>query len=295
VGVATAYVGLGSNLGDRAAHIYLAIDKLHALPGTGVVKTSGLYESAAVDSPVGAGAYLNAVAELATELTPHELLRQLQSIEATLGRTRPAGVHNAPRTIDLDLLAHGQQVIDEQRLTVPHPRLQHRSFVLAPLAEIAPDWRHPRLKKTAAVLLAEATDKRPIAVARAAFDRGRSIAVNGLSLFDRICGGLGVLGCGAVSLLLAIGLIATLDRPGQATAVFLFLAAWCWLGTYGVVRYHLAAERLEKQRKAGDLGDFVGHGFSVLKAEVVDAEEVRPDDRGDAGRSDSRGDAGGQG
>ena len=129
-----AFVGLGANLGDPAAAVRTAMDRLDSVPGTSVVRRSGLYRSA----PVGATGpdFVNAVVQLRTGLSAPELLQALQSIEADAGRERPWP--NAPRTLDLDLLLYGQARITSDRLTVPHPRMWQRAFVLLPLAEIAP-------------------------------------------------------------------------------------------------------------------------------------------------------------
>jgi len=130
----TAYVGIGANLGDAAGALRTAFDALARLPATSLVQRSCVYRSA----PVGTDGpdYLNAVAALATRLAPLDLLAALQAIENAAGRTRPW--RWAPRTLDLDLLLYGQERIDLPTLTVPHPRMQERAFVLLPLAEIAP-------------------------------------------------------------------------------------------------------------------------------------------------------------
>ena len=130
-----AWIGLGANLGDRGAALARAVQALAALPGTQRVRVSGLYASAPIDA--GGPDYLNAVAELSTRLAPLALLDALQAIEQAAGRERP--YRNAPRTLDLDLLAHGEQQLDTQRLTLPHPRIGERAFVLLPLAELAPN------------------------------------------------------------------------------------------------------------------------------------------------------------
>ena len=134
-----AFVGLGSNLGDRRARIDAAFDALAALPETQLVARSSLYESAPVDA--GGGDYLNAVARLRTRLEPLALLRALQAIEAAAGRERP--YPNAPRSLDLDLLLHGERQLQSEALVLPHPRLERRAFVVVPLLELAPDlcWR----------------------------------------------------------------------------------------------------------------------------------------------------------
>ena len=130
-----ACVGLGANLGDARATLEQAFDALAQLPGTIRLRRSPVYRSAPVDS--SGPDYLNAVAAFETSLDAQSLLAQLQSIEAGHGRERPD--RNAPRTLDLDLLLYGNAVIDTPTLTVPHPRLHERAFVLRPLADLAPD------------------------------------------------------------------------------------------------------------------------------------------------------------
>jgi 2-amino-4-hydroxy-6-hydroxymethyldihydropteridine diphosphokinase len=130
----TAYVGLGANLGEPLAALQAALRALGALPGTRLVRNSRIYRSAPVDA--GGPDYLNAVAELETALAAPELLRELQRVEADAGRERP--YRNAPRTLDLDLLLYGSARIESDALTVPHPRMWERAFVLLPLAELAP-------------------------------------------------------------------------------------------------------------------------------------------------------------
>lgn len=129
-----AYVGLGANLGDARLTLQAALDALAVLPDTRLVAVSSLYRSAPIDS--SGPDYLNAVAALDTALEPHALLSALQAIEQVHGRERP--YRNAPRTLDLDLLLHGDTCLDTPTLTLPHPRLHQRAFVLLPLAEIAP-------------------------------------------------------------------------------------------------------------------------------------------------------------
>ena len=131
----SAWIGLGANLGDRLATLRTALSAMGALPGTRVQGVSSLYGSAPVDA--GGPDYLNAVAQVQTTLAPHALLAQLQAIEQAAGRERP--YRNAPRTLDLDILLYGDEVIDTPTLTVPHPRLHERAFALCPLAELAPD------------------------------------------------------------------------------------------------------------------------------------------------------------
>lgn len=129
------YVGLGANLGERQAALRKALAAIGELPGTLVKRVSSLYGSAPVDA--GGPDYLNAVAELTTTLAPQTLLTALQTIELSAGRERP--YRNAPRTLDLDILWFGDQVIDTPTLTVPHPRMAERAFVLRPLADLVPE------------------------------------------------------------------------------------------------------------------------------------------------------------
>lgn len=138
------FIGLGSNLGDRSRHIREALRELAEAGDIRVVACSRLYETEPVGGPPGQPRFLNAVAELATELAPRALLLRLLAIEARHGRRR--GVPNGPRTLDLDLLIHGQTVVDEPGLVVPHPRLREREFVLRPLAEICSPARWAALK-----------------------------------------------------------------------------------------------------------------------------------------------------
>ena len=130
-----AYLALGANLGDAAAHVRQALADLAGLPQTDLLRESSLYSSAPLDAH-GAN-YVNAVAQVATGLTAPALLEQLQGLELRAGRQRP--YRNAPRTLDLDLLLFGQARICSATLLLPHPRMWQRAFVLLPLAEIAPD------------------------------------------------------------------------------------------------------------------------------------------------------------
>jgi 2-amino-4-hydroxy-6-hydroxymethyldihydropteridine diphosphokinase len=130
----TAYIALGANLGDARAAVRAALQALDALPHTRVLARSSLYRTAPVDAQ--GPDFINAVAAVATQLTAQALLQSLQQLELSAGRERP--FPNAPRTLDLDLLAYGDARIDSPALTVPHPRMAQRAFVLVPLAEIAP-------------------------------------------------------------------------------------------------------------------------------------------------------------
>jgi 2-amino-4-hydroxy-6-hydroxymethyldihydropteridine diphosphokinase len=145
-----AYIGFGANLGDRLALCRKALAALAALPGCRLVGTSSLYETEPVgltDQPP----FINGVALLETEGDARWLLGKLFAIEADLGRVRAA--RWGPRTIDLDLLLFDEEIIASVELTVPHPRLHERRFVLQPLHEMAPDLRHPVLGKTTGELL----------------------------------------------------------------------------------------------------------------------------------------------
>ena len=130
----TAYVALGANLGDALGAVRAALRALHELPATQLSAQSSLYRSAPVDAQ--GPDFINAVAQLQTGLTAPALLAQLQRLEQAAGRERP--YRHAPRTLDLDLLLYGDACIDSPTLTLPHPRMQGRAFVLRPLAEIAP-------------------------------------------------------------------------------------------------------------------------------------------------------------
>jgi 2-amino-4-hydroxy-6-hydroxymethyldihydropteridine diphosphokinase len=135
-----AFIGLGSNLGEREAMIRLALDDLARLPSTRLVRASSLYDTEPVGE-VDQPNFLNAVAQIDTELTARQLLWNLQLIEKRLGRVRAQ--RWGPRTIDLDLLLYGGLVVEEPDLKVPHPELTRRSFVLVPLVELDPLLVHP--------------------------------------------------------------------------------------------------------------------------------------------------------
>jgi 2-amino-4-hydroxy-6-hydroxymethyldihydropteridine diphosphokinase len=155
----TAYIAMGSNLGDRRGHVERAMVALRGHSGIQHVRVSSLYETAPVGGPAGQGPYLNAAAEIQTTLSPEELLQLLMQVEADCGRTRT--VPDGPRTLDLDLLLYGDLVRPGPDPVVPHPRMHMRGFVLVPLAEIARGAVHPVSKKTVAELLAELQGVRP--------------------------------------------------------------------------------------------------------------------------------------
>ena len=156
----TAYLCLGSNLGDRAAHIEDALARL-AEAGVAVRRRSSLYET----QPVGTNAqrwFVNCVVDVETELMPLALLHLLKRIERELGRTPSAGAQPAARSIDIDILAVGQLLASSPELTLPHPRLAERRFVLQPLFELAPDWRHPVTRLNVAEMLSALRDPAPV-------------------------------------------------------------------------------------------------------------------------------------
>ena len=130
----TAYIGLGANLGEAQNSLRIALQALGNLPKVQLVKTSSFYSSAPLNS--SGPDYVNAVAQLCTTLTAPALLAAMRTIEDAQGRQRP--YRNAPRTLDLDLLLYGQATIQSPALTVPHPRMWERAFVLVPLMELAP-------------------------------------------------------------------------------------------------------------------------------------------------------------
>ncbi|MBI3974518.1 MAG: 2-amino-4-hydroxy-6-hydroxymethyldihydropteridine diphosphokinase [Chloroflexi bacterium] len=147
--VVQVYLGLGTNLGDRIHNLKRALRLLE--PDCGSFACSSVYETPPWGDP-DQPPFLNMVVRGQTRLSAAELLRRLKEVETRVGR-RPS--HRwGPRVIDLDLLAYGDQIVDEPELQVPHPHLHERGFVLVPLADLAPNWRHPALRQTATELLA---------------------------------------------------------------------------------------------------------------------------------------------
>jgi 2-amino-4-hydroxy-6-hydroxymethyldihydropteridine diphosphokinase len=146
----TAFIAFGGNLGDVREAFRGARDELAALPGSGAVASSRLYRSEAIGPP-GQPDYLNAVVGLGTELMPRTLLHEMQRIEERHGRVRD--LRWGPRTLDLDLVAMDDTISDAADLTLPHPEMHARMFVLQPLCDLAPEWHHPRMGQTARELL----------------------------------------------------------------------------------------------------------------------------------------------
>ena len=165
-----AFIGIGSNLGDRAANYREAIQRIAQIPQTRVVRQSSIYET----EPVGdlKGAFLNGVIEVETEINADLLMRRLLGIERVMGRKRvrgrkPARGKYRPRIIDLDLLFFNKETIDTRAVTVPHPRLQERLFVLAPMSELAPTLIHPKLNNSISEMMAALKSPYRVTLARA--------------------------------------------------------------------------------------------------------------------------------
>lgn len=152
MGVA-AFLGLGSNLGDRLGTLRRAVDLLHEHAGIEVVRSSRVYETEPVGPPQPT--YLNAVLEIRTDLEPHDLLDSCQAVENALGRVRAE--RWGPRTIDVDVLTYDERTIDDPDLTIPHPRMHERGFVLLPLRELDADPMLPAGRSLDAVRLSPAT------------------------------------------------------------------------------------------------------------------------------------------
>ncbi len=160
-----AFIGIGSNLGDRKANFLEAIDRIQKVPHTRIVKQSSLYES----EPHGDAKtwFVNAVVELETECNADELLKRLKQIETAMGRKRVRGKRWGSRIMDLDILFFDNEIINKRTLKVPHPELQNRRFVLAPLSELAPQFVHPKLSASVSELLAGLKDSKKIHLLRA--------------------------------------------------------------------------------------------------------------------------------
>jgi 2-amino-4-hydroxy-6-hydroxymethyldihydropteridine diphosphokinase len=155
----TVFIGFGSNVGDRVDWCDRAVTLLSLLPHSRLQGVSLLYETEPVRDRIdpGEGWFLNGVVQLETDITPRSLLTTLQEIERALGRDDDK--RSGPRTIDLDILFYGEQVIKEPGLTIPHPRLHQRRFVLMPMNELDPLWVHPTLNQSMAQLLTDAKDQ----------------------------------------------------------------------------------------------------------------------------------------
>ena len=155
-----AYIGIGSNLGDRKANALEAVERVSKLPQTRIMRASSLYES----EPLGDAKtwFVNSVIQIETEFPPDQLLRKLKAIEEAMGRKRVKGKRWGSRIIDLDILLCDQEMVDKRSLKVPHPEMHKRRFVLLPLAELAPQVIHPHLKQTVSALLANVKDEKRV-------------------------------------------------------------------------------------------------------------------------------------
>jgi 2-amino-4-hydroxy-6-hydroxymethyldihydropteridine diphosphokinase len=142
--MATSFIGIGSNLGNRKLYIKKALELIERSRGVAIEKISSIYETEPVGKPFGQRKFLNGVIKIRTSLRPFALLSLLQHIEDTLERKRSE--KNAPRTIDLDILTYGEQIFSDGELFIPHPRFDKRDFVLKGFCEIEPDFIHPVLK-----------------------------------------------------------------------------------------------------------------------------------------------------
>jgi len=166
-----AFIGIGTNLGDRAGNYREAIQRIAGLPESRLVRQSSIYET----EPIGEvkGAFLNGAVEVETELAPEVLLRKLLAIERVMGRKRvkgrkpPGRGKYKPRIIDLDLLFFDKEIVDTRALQIPHPRIQERRFVLAPMSELAPSLMHPKLNASISELLAGLKSAQRVTLARA--------------------------------------------------------------------------------------------------------------------------------
>lgn len=152
----TVYLSLGSNIGDRDTHLARALERL-ASEDLRVIRTSSLYETEPRDFP-NQPWFLNQVVEVETSLFPKQLLERLQKIERSLGRI--PSLPKGPRSIDIDILLYGNAIVSTPTLEIPHPRLADRRFVLEPLAELAPDLRHPRTRQTVREMLGAVSNQK---------------------------------------------------------------------------------------------------------------------------------------
>jgi len=155
-----AYIGIGSNLGDRRANAVEAVKRIGELPTTRVVRASSLYES----EPLGDAKtwFVNSVIEVETDLTSDVFLKRAKAIEEAMGRKRVKGKRWGSRIIDLDILLWNQEVVQKKSLKIPHPEMHKRRFVLLPLAELAPHVIHPQLGSSVSALLATVPDKKRV-------------------------------------------------------------------------------------------------------------------------------------
>ncbi len=149
------YVALGSNMGDRKERVLQAVDKMKTF--SNVQKISALVETDAEGPNKGQPKFINAVVELETAYEPKKVLEELLRIEEELGRNITEKGKNAPREIDLDLVVYGNEIVNTEKLQIPHPRMTEREFVLAPLAELNPKWVHPQTGQTIQELLKKFT------------------------------------------------------------------------------------------------------------------------------------------
>lgn len=159
-----AFIGIGSNLGDRKANYLEAIDRIVTIPKTRILKQSSVYES----EPHGNAKtwFVNAVVEIETESSADDLLKKLKAIETAMGRKRVKGKRWGSRIIDLDILFFNNEVIQKRTLKIPHPEVPNRRFVLAPMSELAPQLIHPRLALTISEMLAGTKDTKKIHLLR---------------------------------------------------------------------------------------------------------------------------------
>lgn len=168
-----AFIGIGTNLGDKAANYREAIARIAGLPETRVLRQSSVYETDPVGAPDLKGPFFNGVIEIETEIPAEALMRRLLAIERSMGRKRPprrkpAGrIRHQARVIDLDLLFFNKELRATPALTLPHPRLHERRFVLAPMVELAPAFIHPKLNVTISDLLANLKSSQRVTLARA--------------------------------------------------------------------------------------------------------------------------------